>query len=71
VRNDQDRIEMYERHSRGEIDEEVARVLLGDRMDTMAEEREAFDTATNRDTSDFLTEWRWCRSLHKEAVGRI
>jgi hypothetical protein len=54
--DEQDRIKIYEQYSRGEIDEEVARVLLGEKIDTMEEEKEAFNSAMERDTSAFLTE---------------
>jgi hypothetical protein len=54
--DEQDQIKIYEQFSRGEIDEEVARVLLGEKIETMEEEGEAFKTAMERDTSAFLTE---------------
>lgn len=54
--DEQDEIKIYEQYSRGEIDEEVARVLLGEKIDTMEEEKEAFKAAMERDTSAFLTE---------------
>jgi len=54
--NHQDKIAVYERYSRGEMDKDVARVLLGTAIDRMEEEKEAFETAMNRDTSSFLAE---------------
>lgn len=54
--DEQDEIEIYEQYSRGEIDEDVARVLLGEKIDALEEERDAFETAVERDTSAFLTE---------------
>lgn len=54
--DEQDEIKIYEQYSRGEISEAVARVLLGEKIDTMEEEKEAFKTAMERDTSAFLTE---------------
>jgi len=54
--DEQDEIAVYERYSRGDIDEEVARVLLGDKIDQMKEEKDAFESAMERDTSSFLAE---------------
>lgn len=54
--DEQDEIAVYERYSRGEIDEDVARVLLGEKIDRMEEEKEAFEAAMDRDTSSFLAE---------------
>lgn len=54
--DEQDEIKIYELYSRGEIDEEVARVLLGEKIETMEEEREAFEAAMERETSSFLAE---------------
>lgn len=54
--DERDQIAVYERYSRGEIDEDVARVLLGEKIDRMAAEREAFDAAMTRDTATSLTE---------------
>lgn len=54
--DDEDQIRVYELYSRGEIDEEVARVLLGEKLEAIEEEREAFESAAERDTSSFLRE---------------
>jgi hypothetical protein len=54
--DEQDEINIYERYSRGEIDEAVARVLLGEKIDIMDDEQEAFEAAMDRDTSSFLVE---------------
>ncbi|USZ67418.1 hypothetical protein NGM10_11845 [Halorussus salilacus] len=51
-----DDIEVYELYSRGEMDEETARALLGEKIDRVAEERDAFEAAADRDTSRFLSE---------------
>lgn len=56
VLTDEDRIAIYERYDRGEIDEAVARVLLGDDIDHLAEEEAAFRHAMERDTSSYLAE---------------
>lgn len=52
--DEQDQIAVYERYSRGEIDEDVARVLLGEQIDQMDAEKAAFESAMDRDTSAFL-----------------
>jgi len=54
--DEQDEITVYEQYSRGDIEEDVARVLLGEKMDQMQEEKEAFGSAMDRDTSSFLAE---------------
>ena len=54
--DEQDEINIYERYSRGEIDEAVARVLLCEKIDIMDDEQEAFEAAMDRDTSSFLVE---------------
>lgn len=54
--DEQDEIAVYERYSRGEIDEDVARILLGEKIDRMEAERDAFEAAMDRDTSSFLAE---------------
>jgi len=51
----QDKIAVYERYSRGEVGEDVARVLLGEKLDRMDEEKESFEAAMKQDTSEFLT----------------
>ena len=53
--DEQDKIEVYERYSRGEITEDVAQVLLGEKLDRMAEEKDSFEAAIERDTSAFLS----------------
>lgn len=52
--DERDEIAVYERYSRGEIDEDVARVLLGEKVDRMDVEADAFEAAMDRDTSSFL-----------------
>lgn len=54
--DEQDEIEIYERYSRGEIDEETARVLLGETVDHVEAELEAFESAMDRDSASFLAE---------------
>lgn len=45
---------IFSMYQRGEIDEEVARVFLGDQLDTIAADAEEIRTAINEDTSDLL-----------------
>lgn len=52
---EQDKIAVYERYSRGEIGEGVARVLLGEKLDWMETEKQSFEAVMERDTSEFLT----------------
>lgn len=54
--DEQDEIAVYERYSRGEIDEDVARVLLGEKIDQMEAENDAVESAMKRDTSAFLAD---------------
>ncbi len=54
--DEQDEIAVYERYSRGDINEDVAHVLLGEKIDRMEAERESFEAAMERDTSEFLTD---------------
>lgn len=54
--DDDEAIAVYERYSDGEIDAEVARVLLGDKLDRIEEEQAAVESATERDPETFLAE---------------
>jgi len=54
--DEQDGIAVYERYSRGEIDEAVARVLLGEKIDQMEAEKDVFESAMERDTSTLLAD---------------
>jgi len=53
--DEQDKITIYEQYSRGEISEDVARVLLDEKLDHMEAEHKSFEAAMERDTSEFLT----------------
>lgn len=53
---DAEKIRIYEQYRRGEITETELRESLGDGVvDSMKQEREAFEAATERDTSVFLS----------------
>ncbi|GAA0250608.1 hypothetical protein GCM10009000_078690 [Halobacterium noricense] len=56
ITTDEDKIAIYEQYSRGEISEDIARTLLGDELDHMAEERRDFEQATQLDTDQFFQE---------------
>lgn len=48
--SDEDKIRIHQRYEAGEIDEEVARVLIGDALDEIADDRVAFEEAMELDT---------------------
>lgn len=48
--SDEERVEIHRRYERGEISEEAARVLLGDALDEIERERDAFAEAMELDT---------------------
>jgi hypothetical protein len=54
--SDDDRIRIYEMYDRGEIDEEVARVFLGDDLDRMEDDIAEFENIEEDDTSKHLAE---------------
>jgi hypothetical protein len=51
---DDDKIAIYERYSTGNLSEEAARVLLGDKFDLLREDIDAFREAAEDDTTDNL-----------------
>ena len=51
---DDDKIAIYERYSAGDLSEDAARVLLGDELDFLEEDIDAFREAATDDTSDYL-----------------
>lgn len=52
--SDEDKIQIYEQYSDGEISEDIARTLLGDELEFMEQERQDFEQATELDTDQFL-----------------
>jgi hypothetical protein len=52
--SDDDRVKVYEMYDRGEIEDEVARVFLGDDLDRMKEDIAEFESAKDEDTSKHL-----------------
>lgn len=56
VVSEDDKIQIYERYSRGDIEADVARLLLGDKLDAMAEDAEDFQRAMELDTTGIFRE---------------
>ena len=56
VVTEEDKVHIYERYSEGEIDEDVARLLLGEELDELSEDAEAFQRAMDADTSEMFQE---------------
>jgi len=54
--SDDDRIRIYEMYDRGEIDEEIARVFLGDDLERMEDDIAEFEGVEEEDTSKHLAE---------------
>lgn len=49
--SDEEKITLHQRYRNGEISEEVAQVLLGDAIEEIEREREAFEEAAELDTT--------------------
>lgn len=54
--SDEEKIKLHQRYEQGELSDEVAEVLLGDGLDEIEREREAFADATELDRADMLQE---------------
>lgn len=54
--SEEDKIRIYRRYKAGELEDEVARVLLGDKLDEIARERAAFKEAMDPDTDGAFQE---------------
>ena len=54
--SDEEKIAIHQRYTNGELSEEVASVLLGDALDEIDRETEAFETATELDTDGVFQE---------------
>lgn len=48
--SDEEKRQLYRQYESGELDEAVARILVGDAIEEIERERAAFEEATNRDT---------------------
>ncbi len=49
--SDEEKIEIHQRYEQGEISDEVAKVLIGDGLEEIQREKEAFEDAMELDTS--------------------
>jgi len=49
--SEEEKMELHQRYKQGEISEEVARILIGDALEEIECEREAFEDAIELDTS--------------------
>jgi len=51
VLSDEEKITLHQRYKQGELPEDVAEILLGDSLEEIEREREAFEEAAELDTS--------------------
>jgi hypothetical protein len=49
--SEEEKIELHQRYKQGEISEEVAQLLIGDALEEIERERDAFEDAMELDTS--------------------
>jgi hypothetical protein len=49
--SEEEKIELHQRYKQGEISEEVAQILIGDALEEIERERDAFEDAMELDTS--------------------
>jgi hypothetical protein len=49
--SEEEKMELHQRYKQGEISEEVAQILIGDALEEIEREREAFEDAMELDTS--------------------
>ena len=54
--SDEEKIAIHQRYTNGELSEEVASVLLGDALDEIVRETEAFEAAAELDTDGVFQE---------------
>lgn len=54
--SEEEKIALYERYKNGEISDDVADVLVGDAIEEIEREREAFEAAKEIDTDGFFQE---------------
>lgn len=54
--SDEEKITLHQRYKEGELSEKVAEILIGDALDEIDREREAFKEATELDTSGIFQE---------------
>ncbi|WP_459878479.1 hypothetical protein [Halorubrum gandharaense] len=51
VLSDEEKITLHQRYKQGELSDDVAEILLGDTLEEIEREREAFEEAAELDTS--------------------
>jgi len=56
VLSDEEKITLHQRYKQGELSEEVAEILLGDTLEEIEREREAFAEAAQFDTNGVFQE---------------
>lgn len=54
--SDSEKISIYERYDQGDLSEEAARILLGDEIDQIRADTEAFARATEVETDQFFVD---------------
>jgi len=54
--SDEERIALHQRYNKGELSDDAAKVLLGDAIAEIDREREAFEAATELETTDVYQE---------------
>ena len=54
--SDEERITLHQQYKDGELSDDAARILLGDAIEEIDREREAFQEATELDTTDVFQE---------------
>ncbi|AQL44547.1 hypothetical protein BV210_11570 [Halorientalis sp. IM1011] len=54
--SDEEKFKLYEQYKRGDLSEEVAVVLMGDALDEIERERNAFEEAAGLDTDGVFQE---------------
>ncbi|AWB26855.1 hypothetical protein [Halococcoides cellulosivorans] len=54
--SEEEKITLHQRYERGDLSEEVAEILLGDGLDEIEREREAFEAATDIDRTGVYRE---------------
>lgn len=54
--SDEEKIELHQRYEQGDISDEVAQILIGDGLEEIEREREAFEDAMELDTTGVFQE---------------
>jgi uncharacterized protein YjbJ (UPF0337 family) len=54
--SEEEKVTLHQQYEQGNLSEDVAEILLGDAIDEIEREREAFEDATDLDTTDIYQE---------------